>query len=96
MFIYGLGAERPLLLIEHGPARLQRTGKDYGASVINIDGNAVSTEPNHSVFAPKIPRHGQPGHRQQPDEGFLMLPTQALENNQTFPGRWQPGGPWKL
>lgn len=53
MFIYGLGAERPLLLIEHGPARLQRTGKDYGASVINIDGNAVSTEPNHSVFAPK-------------------------------------------
>ena len=28
-------------------------------------------------------------------ETFLMPPTQALENNQSFTGRWQPGGPWK-
>jgi predicted nucleotidyltransferase component of viral defense system len=29
-------------------------------------------------------------------ETFLMPPTQALENNQTFTGQWQPGGPWKI
>ncbi len=28
-------------------------------------------------------------------EIFLMPPTQALKNNQTFTNRWQPGGPWK-
>lgn len=28
-------------------------------------------------------------------ETFLLLPTQAVENNQTFIERWQPGGPWK-
>jgi hypothetical protein len=27
---------------------------------------------------------------------FLMPPTQTLENNQTFTGQWQPGGPWKI
>ena len=29
-------------------------------------------------------------------EKFLMQPTQALEDNQTFTGQWQPGGPWKI
>lgn len=29
-------------------------------------------------------------------ETFLMPPTQALEDNQTFTGQWQPGGPWKI
>ena len=29
-------------------------------------------------------------------ETFLMPPTQALENNQSFTGEWQPGGPWKI
>ncbi len=28
-------------------------------------------------------------------EIFLMSPTQALKNNQTFTWRWQPGGPWE-